>query len=239
MQLICPFHAAWKESGYIFLVLIPIYWCHPLWSGSRLVSQDHSVLFSLQNAGFRDDTWVASVVGIEGDQGLESWGFCHQQCPELLIAHLNSSSATHWPTSSRTHIPSSLYTQLRTSSLSWSPHRVIFFGRFSFISIWNFPSRNSSTAEGNFKTLSSTFLPSFKKYLHKQNHCIRVLCTPSGSGNFWDRQTPFADSLIWFLGQRVRPWKCRGWSIGPYARYVKPPPIQIWPPNRTQCSCSL
>ena len=34
----------------------------------------------------------------------------------------------------------------------------------------------------------------------------------------------------------MRPWKCCGWSIGPYACFVPPPspPIQIWPPNRTQ-----
>ena len=52
---------------------------------------------------------------------------------------------------------------------------------------------------------------------------------------FLRQPSPFADSLIWFPGLRVRPWKCCGWSIGPYACYVPPPPpIQIWPPNRTQ-----
>ena len=179
-------------------------------------------------------------------KGIKVWSlgaFATSSVPNFLSL---TSAPPLQPTDRHHHAPTShLHCTLNSGPAalkSWSPHRVIFFGRFSFISIWNCPSRNSSTAEGNFKTLSSTFLPSFKKYLlvHEQNHCIRVLCTPSGSGNFWDRQTPFADSLIWFLGQRVRPWKCRGWSIGPYARYVPPSKFgrQIGP-KLTQCGCSL
>ena len=59
---------------------------------------------------------------------------------------------------------------------------------------------------------------------------------------FLRQPSPFADSLIWFPGLRVRPWKCCGWSIGPYACFVPPssshPNLAAKSTPKTQCGCT-